>query len=268
MNRGFYSDVKERRASNNQDVHTAKPEISGLNKNQIETSTPRPNFCKETVASSTKISKSREADVKHKGSTETAEGTKGGETQELTDEEINEKQREAIKNALERINNGEKLSDKELGNLCEMMMDQYYIKLGYKPLHERVTSLDDPIHQGIDGVYEKGGKYVIVDAKYNSAQLHETKDGRQMSDSWIYGNRLDDAVGSKEIADEIREAHENDPSSVSSEVFHYDPYSDADEKTYCDVYSVDENGYKCSASTIVEAYQNGEPVNDSPEKRI
>lgn len=27
--------------------------------------------------------------------------------------------------------------------------------IGYKPLHKRVSSLDDPIHQGIDGVYEK-----------------------------------------------------------------------------------------------------------------
>ena len=212
-------------------------------------------------------SESGDNDAKHEGlsGSEKAEDAKSKETQELTDDEINDKQKAAIKAALDRIENGEQLSDKELGNLCEMMMDQYYIKLGYKPLHKRVSSLDDPIHQGIDGVYEKDGKFVIVDAKYNKAQLHETKDGRQMSENWI-NNRLDEAVG-KEEADEIRDAMEDDPSSVSTEVYHYDPHPDTNGETHSDVYSVDENGYKCSESTIVETYQNGEPVKDSPEMR-
>lgn len=185
------------------------------------------------------------------------------ETRELTDDEINEKQKSEIRSALARLENGEQLSDKEVGNLCEMMMDQYYIGQGYRPLHERVTSLDDPIHQGLDGAYEKDGKFVIVDAKYNRAQLHETLDGRQMSENWI-DRRLDAAVG-KEKADEIRDAMEEDPSRVSAEVYHYDPHPNLDGKTHSDVYRVDENGYKCGESVTVETYQHGEPV-DGPHK--
>ena len=45
-------------------------------------------------------------------------------------------QKEAIKEAFERIKNGEHLTNEELGNLGEMMMDQYYISKGYKPLNE------------------------------------------------------------------------------------------------------------------------------------
>ena len=131
---------------------------------------------------------------------------------DLTEEEINEMQRATIKDALMRIDRGEKLSTQEVGNLCEMMMDQYYINKGYKPLHDRVTSLDQVGHQGIDGVYEKDGKYVIADAKYNTAQLQETQDGRQMSENWI-NNRLDACVG-KEKADQIRDAAEDDPVNV------------------------------------------------------
>lgn len=194
------------------------------------------------------------------GVTEAADPTEAesAETRELTDEEINEKQKSEIRSALTRLENGEQLSDKEVGNLCEMMMDQYYIGQGYRPLHERVVSLDDPIHQGLDGVYEKDGSFVIVDAKYNRAQLHETQDGRQMSENWI-DRRLDDAVG-KEKADEIRDAMEDDPSRVSAEVYHYDPHPDLDGNTHSDVYHVDENGYKCGESVTVETYQHGEPV--------
>lgn len=53
------------------------------------------------------------------------------EGEKLTEDEINEKQRAAIKEALERIRNGEKLTNEELGNLGEMMMDQYYISKAF-----------------------------------------------------------------------------------------------------------------------------------------
>ena len=47
--------------------------------------------------------------------------------QEITEDEINERQATEIKEALKRIRNGEKLTNDELGNLGEMMMDQHYI---------------------------------------------------------------------------------------------------------------------------------------------
>ncbi len=180
--------------------------------------------------------------------------SEGQEKKELTEDEINQKQREAIKDALQRLERGEELTREEKGNLCEMMMDQYYISQGYKPLHSpRVTSLEDKGHHGIDGVYEKDGKYVIVDAKYGQARLGDSQDGTQMSQEWI-NKRLDDAVG-KEKADEIREAYENDPDSVSTEVYHFDP------GTACSkIYHVDKNGEKDGDEVTVEMYRDGERV--------
>lgn len=184
-----------------------------------------------------------------------------GDDKELTEDEINEKQKAAIKAALERIRNGEKLTNEELGNLGEMMMDQYYISKGYKPLNKhRVTSIDDKkggFKTGIDGVYEKtnpdGTKsYVIVDAKYNTSQLSETNDGKQMSDNWI-DKRLDEAVG-KEKADEIRDAAEDDPDSVTHEVYHIDPNIDENGNMHTDTQKVDSDGNKVGDKTIVEYF--------------
>ena len=99
---------------------------------------------------------------------------------------------------------------------------------------------------------------MIVDAKYNKAQLKETQHGRQMSEEWIMEG-LKTSVD-KETAEKIKEAYENDPDSVSTEIFHYDPETDAEGKSYCDTYPVDENGYKCGPSVVVETYQDGEAV--------
>ena len=184
------------------------------------------------------------------------------ENRELSPDEINEKQRAAIKEALERLARGEDLTNEEKGNLCEMMMDQYYISQGYTPIHSpRVTSLNDKGHQGIDGVYEKDGNYVVADAKFGSAKLKDTQDGTQMSQEWI-DRRLDDAVG-KEKADEIRDAYEDDPSSVSTEVYHYDPRPDANGDTHSDIYHVNEDGEKDGKSNLVETFHDGERT-DTP----
>lgn len=195
------------------------------------------------------------------------------EERDLSEEEINDLQRQAIKEALERIRNGENLANEELGNLGEMMMDQYYISKGYKPLNKhRVTGLDDKkdgFKTGIDGVYEKtnpdGTKsYVIADAKYNTSQLSETKDGKQMSDNWI-DKRLDDAVG-KEKADEIREAAEDNPDSVKHEVYHIDPNADENGYMHTDVQEVDSEGNKVGDKIIVEYYDaEGNKVYTSSE---
>ncbi len=194
----------------------------------------------------------------------------GDDDKELTEDEINEKQRAAIKEAFEKIKNGEKLTDQEKGNLCEMMMDQYYISQGYTPLHDRVTSLDDKGHQGIDGVYEKtnpdGSKsYVIADAKYGQSPLGNTMDGKQMSEDWI-DNRLDDSVG-KEKADEIRDAQEDNPDSVSHEVYHYEPNENEYGNTSSDVTSVDEDGNKNHDKTVVEEFdEDGNTIEKGEDK--
>ena len=111
----------------------------------------------------------------------------------------------------------ENLSNKEKGNYGEMKTDLDMLDNGYVRISkDGVTSLDKPLEQGIDGVYQNpNGKppFVILDAKFGSSQLQDTKDGKQLSGTWIDA-RLDDAVG-KEKADEIREAMIDDDASVA-----------------------------------------------------
>ena len=55
-----------------------------------------------------------------------------------------------------------------------------------------IGGLDDKIHQGIDGIYYNSkGKppYIIGEAKFNTAQLGNTLDGKQMSTTWILGSK-------------------------------------------------------------------------------
>lgn len=97
-------------------------------------------------------------------------------------------------------------TNKQKGNYGEMKMDKYFEELGYERISlDRVTGLDDPIHQGIDGVYynpEGTPQYIIAEAKYGSARLGNTADGPQMSDLWIKGsNRLRKAVGNDLMID-------------------------------------------------------------------
>lgn len=97
---------------------------------------------------------------------------------------------------------------KQKGNFGEMLCDQVCRRIGYERIsNDIVTSLEDKGHEGIDGVYynpDGHPPYIIADAKYNTAQLADTKDGKQMSMAWINA-RLDAAVG-KERADDIRTA--------------------------------------------------------------
>lgn len=93
------------------------------------------------------------------------------------------------------------------GNYGEMKMDQYWKDKGYTRVSlDEVTDLNAPTHRGIDGVYHNPDghpPFIIGEAKYGSAKLGNTMDGRQMSDAWIEGSeRLTDSVG-PELADKI-----------------------------------------------------------------
>lgn len=57
--------------------------------------------------------------------------------------------------------------------------------------------------KGIDGVFEKVGKYYIVEAKYGVSQIAQGPP-RQMGDDWIEGNnRLVDAIGDVNLANNL-----------------------------------------------------------------
>ncbi|TQR19178.1 T7SS effector LXG polymorphic toxin [Psychrobacillus vulpis] len=109
---------------------------------------------------------------------------------------------------------------KHKGNYGEMKMDVHFESQGYTRISlNRVTSLDDKIVQGIDGVYENSGlppKYIIGEAKYGISQLSNTKTGKQMSEEWVDSrNRLDKALG-REKADEIRMELLLNPENIES----------------------------------------------------
>lgn len=124
-------------------------------------------------------------------------------------------------------------SKKTKGLACEGKATAYMIMMGYN-----LISVDLDIPQGLDGVFEHDGenpgrtvtapvvfdpvsskpppypKYVVLEAKYDGksnstkksqkGKLRKTQTGRQGSKEYAEGERLDQAVGSREKAKEIR----------------------------------------------------------------
>lgn len=89
------------------------------------------------------------------------------------------------------------------GNYGEMMVDVDLEETGHikRISCNRVLSLNDPMHHGIDGIYENLSpppKYLIVDSKYLGSEVAKTesfapkmnksKKGRELGDSWIKVN--------------------------------------------------------------------------------
>lgn len=87
------------------------------------------------------------------------------------------------------------------GNFGEAMGDQDAARRGWKKLDGPNTQIGDKIGRGIDAVYEDPGppkEYVIVEDKYDTADLSTLKNGtKQMSPEWIRP-RLNKAVGKKQ----------------------------------------------------------------------
>ncbi|WP_289064378.1 hypothetical protein [uncultured Zobellia sp.] len=126
---------------------------------------------------------------------------------------------------IDDVQNGvETLStNKRKGNYGEMKMDRHLediTEINGNPANlsrlgdDAVESLDQTIAKGIDGIYENATpppKFVIDEAKFNTAGLGKTKSGKQMSDDWIKSDnykRLQDQVGPKK-AKEISRAMQN-----------------------------------------------------------
>ncbi len=123
---------------------------------------------------------------------------------------------------IDDVKNGNTLLDssKVKGNFGEMVADNYIEDLkDATRIGKRVTTLNDKLQTGIDGVYECASpppKYIIAEAKFNTSQLKQTQDGLQTSESWILGsNRLEKAVG-PEIAELIKDELLMHPENVQS----------------------------------------------------
>ena len=92
--------------------------------------------------------------------------------------------------------------------------------------------MGDAGHQGIDGVYYNPNghpPYIISEAKYNTAKLGKTKDGKQMNKEWI-DNRLLKAVG-EENYNKIRLASLQ--GDLQSNLFKGTIYQFTPATTYC-----------------------------------
>lgn len=147
------------------------------------------------------------------------------EGSDLSYEQKVEKQEQEINDVETGKKDFDRSNTRETGNYGEMKTDQDLRNKGYERIsNDMVTDIDENGHQGIDGIYyNPDGKpqYIIVDAKYGSAQLNpDTKDGKQMSENWI-DKRLDQSVG-KEKADEIRAEKLLNSDNVGTYVAHVD----------------------------------------------
>ena len=131
----------------------------------------------------------------------------------------------SVDDIIKGVENGDVplINNIQKGNYGEMKMDAYFESQGYERISlDRVTDLNTPTHQGIDGVYynpDGHPPYIIGEAKYGSSRLSILADGTpQMSDKWII-DRLENAVG-EEIANDIKMEMILNPDNVGSTLVH------------------------------------------------
>ena len=97
---------------------------------------------------------------------------------------------EKIKNLIKQLNKNPTIQ--RAGNFVEMLTDMTFEGNGNERVgNNRVTNLDDPTYNGIDGIYRikipgEQDRYVIVESKYNNSKLNKTKkSGLQISYKWL-----------------------------------------------------------------------------------
>ena len=132
---------------------------------------------------------------------------------------------DSVDDIVKGVENGDILLSNNIqkGNYGEMNMDVYFKSQGYERISlDRVTDLNAPTHQGIDGVYynlDGHPPYIIGEAKYGSSRLAILADGTpQMSDKWII-DRLENAVG-EGVANDIKMEMILNPDNVGSILVH------------------------------------------------
>lgn len=133
--------------------------------------------------------------------------------------------KDSVDDIVKGVENGDILLSNNIqkGNYGERNMDVYFKSQGYERISlDRVTDLNAPTHQGIDGVYynlDGHPPYIIGEAKYGSSRLAILADGTpQMSDKWII-DRLENAVG-EGVANDIKMEMILNPDNVGSILVH------------------------------------------------
>jgi len=140
------------------------------------------------------------------------------------------------------------------GNYGEAKQDLYMKGEGNKRIsYDPIVDINSPTKTGIDGVYENSqGRVTVADAKYNTAQLANTGNGRQMSNQWIEFN-LAESVG-REKAAEMRAALALDPNSIDRRV------GKVNTDGSMNIHEVNDRGYKVRG-TDQAANNVGKPSN-------
>lgn len=83
------------------------------------------------------------------------------------------------------------------GNYGEMKDNVYHRQEGWRDVRSEhpVLNIDKPTASGVDGAYEKNGTFKATDAKYNGAQLQNTRrNGRELSTRWVRNHAQNGAV--------------------------------------------------------------------------
>src|SRR5690606_18435511 len=90
------------------------------------------------------------------------------------------------------------------GEFGELHAQDYMESQGWTRIDDGADGSHNPNANGVDGIYSRERpdgttEYAVIEAKYNTARLGDTLDGRQMSDGWIEGvntenNRLEAAL--------------------------------------------------------------------------
>lgn len=96
-------------------------------------------------------------------------------------------------------------------NAHELMKEK-----GFKPLG-KTDGKYKPGETGIDGIYKHPNPppdFVITEAKFNTARLGKTKDGKQMGNKWVNEERLRKAGMDEDQIDDIIDALKDNDGSV------------------------------------------------------
>ena len=151
---------------------------------------------------------------------------------------------------------GDKTNDwehwnQEIGNLCEMLADIIFIEKKNATIltNNRITSVSDIGHKGLDLVAQIGNTYIIGDVKYGASKLAD----KQMTKDYALGYRLDDAVG-EELAKIIRKADKEN--NVQYILIHFTEEGFSEDSIAVQIYELDDDADIKHDRSGSEIYEN------------
>jgi hypothetical protein len=117
------------------------------------------------------------------------------------------------------------------GNYGEMKDNVYHREEGWRDIKKEHPnmSIDKPTASGIDGAYEKNGIYRETDAKYRTARIANTNNGRELSQRWTENHLDNGAIANPKDEAGMRRANNN--GTLEREVIYTDKTSGSGSRT-------------------------------------